>query len=88
MIAIVTKRIMIRVMFFLVPPQSTSAGGDEEGCAWLLKRAEQRARAKKEATGRKGKGLFMPLRKAVTGMERGPDMSALLSLMQVVRARG
>ena len=44
--------------------------------------------AVKEATGRKGKGLFMPLRKAVTGMERGPDMSALLSLMQVVRARG
>ncbi|MGR3616264.1 MAG: glutamate--tRNA ligase [Paracoccaceae bacterium] len=43
--------------------------------------------AVKEATGRKGKGLFMPLRKAVTGMERGPDMSALLSLMQVVKAR-
>ena len=45
-------------------------------------------KAVKEATGRKGKGLFMPLRKAVTGMERGPDMSVLLSLMQVVRARG
>ena len=44
--------------------------------------------AVKEATGRKGKGLFMPLRKAVTGMERGPDMGVLLSLMQVVRARG
>ncbi|APG47966.1 glutamate--tRNA ligase [Phaeobacter porticola] len=41
----------------------------------------------KEKTGRKGKGLFMPLRKAVTGMERGPDMSALLALMQTVRAR-
>ncbi|MBU3036237.1 glutamate--tRNA ligase [Tritonibacter mobilis] len=44
--------------------------------------------AVKEKTGRKGKGLFMPLRKAVTGMERGPDMSALLALMQTVRARG
>ncbi|WP_291729845.1 glutamate--tRNA ligase [Leisingera sp. F5] len=44
--------------------------------------------AVKEATGRKGKGLFMPLRKAVTGMERGPDMSALLALMEKVRARG
>ncbi|NIZ13627.1 glutamate--tRNA ligase [Phaeobacter sp. HF9A] len=44
--------------------------------------------AVKEKTGRKGKGLFMPLRKAVTGMERGPDMSALLPLMQVIRARG
>ncbi|MFC4216827.1 glutamate--tRNA ligase [Pseudophaeobacter arcticus] len=44
--------------------------------------------AVKEATGRKGKGLFMPLRKAVTGRERGPDMSALLALMSVVQARG
>ncbi|KIC15579.1 glutamate--tRNA ligase [Leisingera sp. ANG-Vp] len=44
--------------------------------------------AVKEATGRKGKGLFMPLRKAVTGMERGPDMGALLALMEKVRARG
>ncbi|MCE8532940.1 glutamate--tRNA ligase [Ruegeria pomeroyi] len=42
----------------------------------------------KEATGRKGKGLFMPLRKAVTGMERGPEMATLLPLMQVIRARG
>ncbi|WP_417271733.1 glutamate--tRNA ligase [Celeribacter halophilus] len=38
--------------------------------------------AVKEATGRKGKGLFMPLRKAVTGMERGPDMSHVLPLLQ------
>lgn len=44
--------------------------------------------AVKKATGRKGKGLFMPLRKAVTGRERGPDMSALLALMSVVQARG
>ena len=44
--------------------------------------------AVKAATGRKGKALFMPLRKAVTGMERGPDMGVLLSLMQIVRARG
>lgn len=42
----------------------------------------------KEATGRKGKGLFMPLRKALTGMERGPEMAALLPLLQVIRARG
>lgn len=40
--------------------------------------------ATKEATGRKGKGLFMPLRKAVTGMEHGPDMSKLLPLLQKV----
>ncbi|MCK8483071.1 glutamate--tRNA ligase [Aliiroseovarius sp. S2029] len=44
--------------------------------------------AVKEATGRKGRGLFMPLRKALTGMDHGPDMSALLPLMQVIRAKG
>ena len=44
--------------------------------------------AVKEATGRKGRGLFMPLRKAVTGMSHGPDMSALLPLLQVIRAKG
>jgi glutamyl-tRNA synthetase len=38
--------------------------------------------AVKEATGRKGRGLFMPLRKALTGMEHGPDMGALLPLLQ------
>jgi glutamyl-tRNA synthetase len=42
----------------------------------------------KEATGRKGKGLFMPLRLAVTGQARGPDMGALMPLLQVVKARG
>ncbi|PID35955.1 MAG: glutamate--tRNA ligase [Rhodobacterales bacterium] len=41
--------------------------------------------AVKEATGRKGRGLFMPLRKALTGMERGPDMSDLMPLLQKVR---
>ncbi|NDW45117.1 glutamate--tRNA ligase [Ruegeria sp. PrR005] len=44
--------------------------------------------AVKEATGRKGKSLFMPLRKALTGMERGPEMATLLPLLQVIRARG
>ena len=44
--------------------------------------------AVKEATGRKGRGLFMPLRKALTGMSHGPDMSALLPLLQVIKARG
>jgi glutamyl-tRNA synthetase len=43
--------------------------------------------AVKEATGRKGKGLFMPLRKAVTGRTNGPDMASLLPLLQVIRAR-
>ncbi len=43
--------------------------------------------AVKEATGRKGRGLFMPLRKALTGMDHGPDMSALMPLLQTIRAR-
>jgi len=38
----------------------------------------------KEATGRKGKGLFMPLRKALTGISHGPDMGALLPLLQKI----
>ncbi|MFT6075897.1 MAG: glutamyl-tRNA synthetase, partial [Yoonia sp.] len=36
----------------------------------------------KEATGRKGKGLFMPLRKAVTGRARGPEMADVMPLLQ------
>ena len=39
--------------------------------------------AVKEATGRKGKGLFMPLRLAVTGRQRGPEMADVLALLQV-----
>ena len=39
--------------------------------------------AVKDATGRKGKGLFMPLRKAVTGQERGPEMADVMPLLQV-----
>ncbi|MEQ8256277.1 MAG: glutamate--tRNA ligase [Roseovarius confluentis] len=42
----------------------------------------------KEQTGRKGKGLFMPLRKALTGQNHGPDMSQVLPLLQVIKAKG
>ena len=35
----------------------------------------------KEATGAKGKALFMPLRQALTGMDHGPDMGALSFLI-------
>jgi len=37
--------------------------------------------ALKERTGRKGKALFLPLRQALTGMDHGPDMAALLALI-------
>ena len=38
--------------------------------------------AVKAATGRKGKALFMPLRKALTGRGHGPDMADLMPLLQ------
>ena len=38
--------------------------------------------AVRQATGRKGKGLFMPLRKAVTGRQRGPEMAEVMPLLQ------
>lgn len=37
--------------------------------------------ALKDVTGRKGKALFLPLRQALTGMDHGPDMKALLPLI-------
>ncbi len=42
----------------------------------------------KEATGRKGKALFMPLRQALTGQASGPEMADLMPLLQKVRVRG
>lgn len=40
----------------------------------------------KERTGRKGKALFLPLRRALTGRDHGPDMAALLPLIGRDRA--
>jgi glutamyl-tRNA synthetase len=42
--------------------------------------------ALKAATGRKGKALFLPLRRALTGRDHGPDMAALLPLIGKDRA--
>ena len=41
--------------------------------------------AVKEATGRKGKTLFRPLRRALTGLEAGPEMADVMPLLQKVR---
>ena len=49
---------------------------DSTGADWPALTA-----ALKEATGRKGKALFLPLRQALTGMDHGPDMAALLPLI-------
>jgi len=42
--------------------------------------------AVKQATGRKGKALFHPLRLALTGRENGPELKTLLPLIGRVRA--
>jgi len=43
--------------------------------------------ALKNETDRKGKSLFMPLRLALTGQAHGPDMGALLPLIDTERAK-
>ena len=43
--------------------------------------------ALKEQTGRKGKALFLPLRQALTGLDHGPDMKAMLPLIGEATAR-
>ena len=42
--------------------------------------------AVREATGRKGRPLFMPLRLALTGLDHGPELKALLPLIGRERA--
>ncbi len=41
----------------------------------------------KAATGRKGRALFRPLRRALTGRDTGPEMAHLMPLLQVIRAK-
>lgn len=43
--------------------------------------------ALKTQTGRKGKALFLPLRRALTGRDHGPDMAQLLPLVGEAEAR-
>ncbi len=43
--------------------------------------------ALKDATQRKGRALFLPLRQALTGMDHGPDMGELLPLIGEAEAR-
>ena len=43
--------------------------------------------AVKDATGRKGKALFRPLRRALTGLEAGPEMADVMPLLQKLRKK-
>lgn len=67
---------------FIAEAMALLPEGPLDGDSW-----GQWTSAIKAATGRKGRGLFMPLRKALTGMENGPEMGRLLPLLQVIRAR-
>ncbi len=40
----------------------------------------------KAATGRKGKTLYRPLRRALTGRDAGPEMADVMPLLQVIKA--
>ncbi|MBC2651910.1 glutamate--tRNA ligase [Novosphingobium flavum] len=61
---------------FVAGAATTLAGLDWNADIWKALTG-----ALKEATGRKGKALFLPLRLALTGREHGPDMAALLPLI-------
>lgn len=68
------------------------AEGDEEFIAaamamipprpWTQETWSDWAAAVRAATGRKGRGLFQPLRRALTGRDHGPDMGALMPLLR------
>ena len=66
---------------FLGQAADAAAAIDWAGDAWA-----QLTAALKEATGRKGRALFLPLRLALTGRDHGPDMAALLPLIGKDRA--
>ena len=56
--------------------------GDWDGETWKAWTA-----AVKEQTGAKGKELFMPLRRALTGQDHGPELGILLPLIGEERVR-
>jgi glutamyl-tRNA synthetase len=66
---------------FLVQAATLARTIDWAGDPWHALTA-----ALKDATGRKGKPLFLPLRRALTGRDHGPDMAALLPLIGPDRA--
>lgn len=61
---------------YLAQAAETLEAAEWRGEAW-----KDLTAALKDATGRKGKALFLPLRQALTGKDHGPDMAALLPLI-------
>jgi glutamyl-tRNA synthetase len=66
---------------FLAEAATLAAGLDWASDPWRALTG-----ALKTSTGRTGKALFMPLRRALTGRDHGPDMAALLPLIGRERA--
>jgi len=66
---------------FLKQAASLLPDGAWDGDTWGMW-----TKAVKGATGRKGKDLFMPLRKALTGLDHGPELKAYLPLIGRDRA--
>jgi glutamyl-tRNA synthetase len=66
---------------FLTAAAQIAATLDWTGDAWGALTAQLKA-----TTGRSGKALFLPLRRALTGLDHGPDMKALLPLIGRDRA--
>ena len=70
-------RLAVRYQFSVYDAMIVAAALLAEGAAdW-----QALTGALKERTGRKGKALFLPLRRALTGLDHGPDMPALLPLI-------
>ena len=67
-------RDFVRQALTLLPPQPWTPATWGEWTATV-----------RTATGRKGKDLFRPLRRALTGRDAGPEMADVLPLLQVVR---
>jgi glutamyl-tRNA synthetase len=68
---------------FLSEAATLAAGLDWSSDPW-----HALTNALKTSTGRSGKALFMPLRRALTGRDHGPDMAALLPLIGRERTVG
>jgi glutamyl-tRNA synthetase len=66
---------------FLAQASEAAAGLDWSDNPW-----SQLTAALKQGSGRTGKQLFLPLRKALTGRESGPEMAPLLLLIGKERA--
>jgi len=64
-------RAFVETALGMLPPMPYDAGTWE---AWT--------EAVKAATGRKGRGLYMPLRLLLTGREKGPEMADVMPLLQ------